>query len=263
MTMTMSSASPFRVNYFYDLPDELQSLIYRKLFKDTLCVISDTREALDNYNKLFAYIQNHNKKKNINEYKNRAIWNILLSSRRDVGDPYYKYFMYFADTYDATNVVRLNKMKMTRNNNRYSTIRYIDYSIYPLDIRVSEASFICVKKILEEYSGIYLCNDATTAKNEYTMIQGVHLLNDRIRVEYKEGYVFTNTIDIYNNILEAYNFMTNIFDILFMYNHLYPEYDLEYMNDIINLRNWFNYNSRFHGFSIADSGDIVRPRFYS
>jgi len=263
MTMTMKMAPLFHKNYFYELPDELQSLIYRKLFKDTLCVISDTREALDNYNRLFAYIQNNNKKTNINSYKNRAIWNILLSSRRDVGDPYSKYFQYFADTYDATNVVRLNKMKMTRNNNRYSTIRYIDYSIYPLDIRVSDASFICMKKILEEYTNLVLCYDANTAKNEYTIIQGLHLLNDRIRIEYKGDYVFTNAIDIYNNILEAYNFITNIFDILFMYNNLYPEYDLEYMNDIIDLRDWFEYNSCFHGFTFSESGDIVRPRFYS
>jgi hypothetical protein len=255
-------SSLFRNNYFYDLPDELQSFIYQKLFKETLNVISDTREALDNYNKLIVYIQNNNKNKNSNEYKNRAIWNIFLSSRRDVGDPYSKYFQYFADD-DATNVLRLNKMKMMRNNNRYSTIRYIDFSTYPLDIRVSDASFICVKKILEEYSGIFLCNDKTTLKNEYSNIQGLHLLNDRIRIEYRKCYVFTNTIDIYNNILEAYNFITNIFDILFMYNHLYPEYDLEYMNDIIDLRNWFEYNSCFHGFTFSESGDIVRPRFYS
>lgn len=262
MSMTMTtptSASQFRVNYFYDLPDDLQSLIYQKLFKDTLRVISDSREALDNYNKLFAYILNNNKKNN--EYKNRAIWNILISSRRDVGDPYSKYFEYFADTDAdaATNVLRLNKTKMLRNNNRYSTIRHIEYSIYPLDIRVSDASFISMKKVLEEYAVIY----ATTAKNEYTNIQGLHLLNDRIRIEYKKGYVFTNTIDVYNNILEAYNFITNIFDILFLYNHLYPAYDLEYMSDIIDLRNWFNYNSLFHGFSFDDTGDIVRPRFYS
>jgi hypothetical protein len=254
-------SSLFRNNYFYDLPDELQSLIYQKLFKETLNVISDTREALDNYNKLIVYIQNNNKNKNSNEYKNRAIWNILLCSRRDVGDPYSKYFQYYAD--DATNVLRLNKRKMIRNNNKYSMIRYIDFSIYPLDIRVSDASFICMKKILEEYTNLVLCYDANTAKNEYANIQKLHLLNDRIRIEYKNNYIFTNTIDIYNNILEAYNFITNIFDILFMYNHLYPEYDLEYMNDIIDLRNWFEYNSRFHGFTFSESGDIVRPRFYS
>ena len=261
-----SAPSSFRVNYFYELPDDLQSLIYRKLFKDTLRAVSDTREALDNYNRLVAYIQNNNKNNNNNhnEYKNRAIWNIFLSSRRDVGDPYYKYFVYFADEAEAaTNVLRLNKMKMTRNNNRYSMIRYIDYSTYPLDIRVSGASFISMKKILEEYAGIVLCDDATTAKNKYANIRGLHLLNDRIRIEYTDEYVFTNTIDIYNNILEAYNFITNIFDMLNMYNHLYPAYDLDYMSDIIDLRDWFEYNSLFHGFSFADSGDIVRPRFYS
>jgi len=259
----------FRVNYFYDLPDDIQSLIYQKLFKETLNVISDMREALDNYNKLIVYIQNNNKNSNNDHtFKNRAIWNIFLSSSRYVGDPYDKYdkyFQYYAnDTKDdAANILRLNKMKMTRNNNQCSMIRYIDFSIYPLDIRVSDASVSSMKKILEKYADIYLCDDATTAKNKYTNIQGFHLLNDKIRIEYKKNYVFTNTIDIYNNILEAYNFITNIFDMLNMYNMLYAAYDLEYMNDIIDLRDWFEYNSSFHGFTFAESGDIVRPRFYS
>ena len=138
-------SSPFRVNYFYDLPDELQSLIYRKLFKETLSVISDTRDAIDNYDKLIVYIQNNNKNSNINSFKTRAIWNIFLSSRRYAGDPYCKYFQYYASD-DATNVLRLNKMKMTRNNNQCSMVRYIDFSIYPLDIRVSDASISSMKK---------------------------------------------------------------------------------------------------------------------
>uniref|UniRef100_A0A6C0LL01 Uncharacterized protein n=1 Tax=viral metagenome TaxID=1070528 RepID=A0A6C0LL01_9ZZZZ len=268
---TASVASIFRVNYFYELPDELQSLIYRKLFKDSLSVIDEMREPLDNYERLIAYVKVNNKKNNMNnEYKNRAIWNIFLCERRDIGDPYYKYFQYFADdggdyvddTGDATNVLRLNKTKMIRNDNRYSTIRYIDYSIYPLNIRVSDESYTSMKKVIDDYAVIFLRYDADN-ENEYPYIRRLYLLNDKIRIEYKDEYVFRNTIDIYNNILDAYNFITKIFDILFMYNHLYPAYDLEYMNDIIDLRNWFEYNTYFHGYSIADTGDILRPRFYS
>jgi hypothetical protein len=274
----MTAASLFRVNYFYELPDELQSLIYRKVFKDSLSVIDEMRETLDNYDKLIAYVKMNNKKNNMNnEYKNRAIWNIFLCERRDIGDPYYKYFQYLADDGgddggddghyggddgDATNVLRLNKTKMIRNDNRYSTIRYIDYSIYPLNIRVADESYTSMKKVIDSYAVIFLRYDADT-ENEYPYIRRLYLLNDKIRIEYKDEYVFRNTIDIYNNILEAYNFITKIFDILFMYNHLYPAYDLEYMNDIIDLRNWFEYNTYFHGYSIADTGDILRPRFYS
>jgi len=267
----VSPASPvslFPENYLYDLPDELQSLIYRKLFKDTLKVVSDMSDALDNYNKLLEYIQNNNKNYSnpINPNKNRAIWNIFMCSRRDSGDPLCKYFQYYTD--NVTDVLRLNKTKMIRYNEAYSAIRYMDFSIYPLDIRVTDASFIDMKKILEEYAVIFLHYDADTV-NEYAHIKRLVLLNDKIRIEYKNGDVFRCTIDIYNNILETYNFITRIFDILNMYNHLYPAYDLEYMRDIIDLRNWFEYNSLFHGFTIvtntefADTGDIVRPRFYS
>jgi hypothetical protein len=267
--VTSVPTSLFCTNYLFELPEELQTLIYRKLLKYTLSVICDMREPIDNYNKLIAYVTKNNKYCS-DPNKNRAIWNLFLCERRDIGDPYYKYFQYYASEADeegntATNVLRLNKTKMIRYDNRYSTIRYIDYSIYPLNIRVSDESFMCMKKIIDEYAVIFLCYDAD-ADNEYANIRTLSLLNDKIRVEYKDNdneYVFRNTIDIYNNLLEAYNLITKIFDILFMYNHLYPAYDLEYMNDIIDLRDWFEYNKYFHGFSIADTGDIVRPRFYS
>jgi hypothetical protein len=264
----------FPVNYLYDLPEELQTLIYRKLFKETLGAIDDMRETLDNYNKLIEYILKNNK--SYNDYndqnKNRAIWNIFLCSRRDAGDPYCKYFQYYTD--NTTDVLRLNKTKMIRYNSAYSRIRYMDFSIYPLDIKVSDNSYMDMKKILDAYALIFLGYDADNA-NEYKHIQGLQLLTDKIRIEYKSGEIFRCTIDIYNNILDTYNFITRIFDMLNTYNHLYPAYDLEYMNDIIDLRNWFEYNSFFHGFTIAtepakptepvnaDIADIVRPRFYS
>ena len=257
---TVATAALFPENYLYDLPDELQTLIYRKLFKDTLRVVSDMREVLDNYNKLVEYIQGNNKNYS-NPNKNRAIWNIFLCSRRDVGDPYYKYFQYYAD--NVTDVLRLNKTKMIRYNEAYSAIRYIDFTIYPLDIsRVTDVSFISMKKVLDEYAKIFLRYDAETV-NEYANIERLQLLNDRIRIEYKNGDIFRNTIDIYNNVFDAYNFVTRIFDMLNMYIHLYPEYDLEYMNDIKDLREWFEYNSFFSGFKMNDGGDTILPRFYS
>ncbi len=264
----------FPVNYLYDLPEELQTIIYRKLFKETLGAIDDMRETLDNYNKLIEYILKNNKRcydyNNYNDQnKNCAIWNIFLCSRRDAGDPYCKYFQYYTD--NTTDVLRLNKTKMIRYNSAYSRIRYMDFSIYPLDIKVSDNSYMDMKKILDAYALIFLGYDADNA-NEYKHILGLQLLNDKIRIEYKSGEIFRCTIDIYNNILDTYNFITRIFDMLNMYNHLYPAYNLEYMNDIIDLRNWFEYNSFFHGFTIAtkpaepanaDIADIVRPRFYS
>jgi len=245
----------FDKNYFYELPEDIKTIIYKKVFDNTLNLISDQRETLDNYNKLVEYIKNNH----YDPYKSRAIWSIILCYRKDIGDPYYKYFMYYAD--NETDFLRLNKTKMIKYNSEYSTIKYLDFSIYPIKDRLPTENYICVKKILEKYAGIFLNN--LEGVDKYQNIKGVILLNDKIRIEYKDAYIFKCHIDIYNNILETYNFTICIFNILNMYNHLYPVYNLEYMNDIIDLRDWFEFNSFFCGFTINDNGDVIIPRFYS
>ncbi len=219
------------------------------------------RETLDNYDRLIAYI----KKNQYDPYKTQAIWSITLCYRRDVGDPFYKYFLHYADS--ETDFLRLNKQKMCRYNPSYSSIKYIDFPIYPIKNNISTESYKSIKKILEEYTLIYLGNYAP----KYPNIRGLILDDDKIRIEYASGGgVFKCYIDIYNNILEAYNFIIFIFHILNMYNQLYPAYNLEFMNDLDDLREWFQYNSFFCGFSlndadeaIADAGDTLSCRFYS
>jgi hypothetical protein len=159
---------------------------------------------------------------------------------------------------------------MCRYNPAYSSIKYIDFPIYPIKNNISTESYKSIKKILEEYALIYLGNYAP----KYPNIRGLVLDDDKIRIEYVSGDsgggVFKCYIDIYNNILEAYNFIIFIFHILNMYNQLYPAYNLEFMNDLDDLREWFQYNSFFCGFSlndadeaIADAGDTLSCRFYS
>ena len=249
-------------NYLYDLPEDILVLIYKKAFKASLKDIEDMRETLDNYDRLVAYIKDNK----YDPYKTRAIWSITLCYRRDVGDPFYKYFLYYAD--DETDFLRLNKMDMCRYNPAYSSIKYIDFPIYPIKNNVSTESYRSIKKILEEYALIYLRNYAP----KYPNIRGLILDEDKIRIEYvsgsggssdSSGSAFKCYIDIYNNILEAYNFTINIFGILNMYNQYYPAYNLEFMNDLDDLREWFQYNSFFCGFSLNDTSDTLSCRFYS
>jgi len=248
-------------NYLYDLPEDILVLIYKKAFKATLKDIERMRETLDNYDRLVAYI----KKNQYDPYKTQAIWSITLCYRRDVGDPFYKYFLHYADS--ETDFLRLNKQKMCRYNPSYSSIKYIEFPIYPIKNNISTESYKSIKKILEEYTLIYLGNYA----EKYPNIRGLELGDDKIRIEYASsdsggGSVFKCYIDIYNNILEAYNFIIFIFHILNMYNQLYPAYNLEFMNDLDDLREWFQYNSFFCGFSLNDggvSGDTLSCRFYS
>ncbi len=240
-------------NYLYELPEDILTLIYKKAFKETLNSISDMQEALDNYNRLVEYIKSNH----FNPYKTRAIWSIILCYSKEVGDPYYKYSLYYTD--NETDFLRLKKTKMIKYNSAYSTIKYLDFSIYPMDKNITTESFTNVKKILEEYTGIFLSNYA----EKYSNIKGIQLLNDKIRIEYTDAYIFKCSIDIYNNILESYNFIICILNILNMYNHLYPVYNLEFMNDLDDLREWFEYNSFFCGFTLNGTGDIIVPSFYS
>lgn len=225
----------FHKNYLYDLPDELQSLIYKKLFKETLSVISDMRETQDNYNTLVEYIK-ENHYRNYNPEVKRAIW--CIYNRREVGDPYYKYYQYYAD--DTTDFLRLNKMKMTAHERKYSTIKYMVFAMFP----IIEDN---VKKVLEEYARGLLSGTIP--------IKAFVLCNQKIRVEFKDTHRFTCCIDIYNSILETYNFIA---EVLFANN----------LDDIMDLRIWFEYNSFLNGFSIRDGGDdgcdgdTICPDFY-
>lgn len=226
-------ATAVRENYLYDLPDELHSLIYKKLFKETLSVISDMRETQDNYNKLVAYIK-ENHYRNYNPEVKRAIW--CIYNCREVGDPYYKYYQYYAD--DTTDFLRLNKMKMTAYDRKYSTIKYMEFAMFPI---IEDK----VKNVLEEYArGLLSVTDTNPIK---TLL----LCNQKIRVEFKETHRFTCCIDIYNGILETYNFIA---EVLFANN----------LDDIMDLRIWFEYNSFLNGFSIRDGsdGDTICTDFY-
>ena len=228
-------ATAVRENYLYDLPDELHSLIYKKLFKETLSVISDMRETQDNYNKLVAYIK-ENHYRNYNPEVKRAIW--CIYNCREVGDPYYKYYQYYAD--DTTDFLRLNKMKMTAYDRKYSTIKYMEFAMFPI---IEDR----VKNVLEEYARGLLSG---TNPNPIP-IKTLLLCNQKIRVEFKDTHRFTCCIDIYNGILETYNFIA---EVLFANN----------LDDIMDLRIWFEYNSFLNGFSIRDGsdGDTICTDFY-
>jgi hypothetical protein len=115
--------SAFEKNYLYELPEEIQTLIYKKAFKYTLNSINDMRESLDNYDKLIEYIKNNK----YNAYKTRAIWSIILCYKKDIGDPYYKYFIYYSDK--DIDLLRLNKQMITKYNNAYSSIKYLEFTI--------------------------------------------------------------------------------------------------------------------------------------
>ena len=245
------STSSFAKNYFYELPEDIQAFIYKKIYKDTLNIINDKKDVLENYNKLVEYIKT--------PIKNQAIWNIFLCNRRDIGDPYYKYFMYYAD--NETDFLRLNKTKMIRYDTKYSTIKYIDFSIYPIQDRIPAANYNYIKNTFEQYIHIYL--SLQNNKGDYSNIKVVELLNDKIRIEFRDTYVFRCYIDIYNNILETYNFIVCILEILTMFNNnTFPEYNEGYLNDISDIRDWLKYNSFFSSFRINDCGDTISPSFY-
>ena len=269
----MQAFKQFSKNYLYELPEDIQTLIYKETFKHSLKIISDKREAMDNFTRLQAYIIERDQVDNIYNNKNHAIWRIIM--RTDVGDPYYKYFTYYADY--KTDFLQLAKTKLIRYDAAYSTIKYIDFRIYPIHDKICLMSYNYIKNILEQYVHIFLSirhnannetekeysNDDETEK-EYSNIKGVLLIDNKIRVEYLDTYRFNCYIDMYNNILESYNLLVYILNILTMFNNdIYPEYNLQYMNDLRVIRDWFEYNLYFIGFKINDEGDAINPEFYS
>ena len=258
----MCALTKFKSNYFYELPEDIQTLIYKEAFKHSLNIIRDKREAMDNFNKLQTYILERDQ---VDSNKIHAIWRIIMQT--DVGDPYYKYFTYYADY--KTDFLQLNKTNMIRYDVAYSTIKYIDFTIYPIHEKIPLENYNYIKNILEQYVHIFLSIRHNSKKNndeekEYSNIKGVLLLNNKIRIEYLDTYTFNCYIDIYNNILESYNFLVKILNILTMFNNdIYPEYDENNMNVLRVIRDWFEYNMYFCAFKINEDGDAIKPEFYS
>lgn len=247
--------SLFRKNYLYELPEDIHIIIYKKVYQGTLAKIREKKVALHKFNKLVAYIKdNHFNKR-------QAVWSIFLCNRRDVGDPYYKYFTYYAD--NETDFLHLNKSKMIRCDEAYSKIRYIDFPIYPIQDRIPSDNFNYIKNTFEQYIHIFISlkhyKAITSGTNDkYRNIRDVKLLRDKIRIEFADTYVFRCHIDIYSNILETYNFILCILDVL----SVFPEYNLDYIHDIGDLRDWFALNTFFKGFRMNDKGDTIVPWFY-
>jgi hypothetical protein len=133
--------SAFVKNYLYELPDDIQVLIYKNVFKCSLKNISDKGEAINNFNKLVAYIKDN--QDNAPYSKNHAIWSIILCNRRDIEDPYYKYFTYYAD--NETDFLHLNKFKLIKYDISYSTIKYIEFAIYPIQDSIPSSSYNYIK----------------------------------------------------------------------------------------------------------------------
>ncbi len=246
--------SLFKKNYLYELPDDIHVIIYKKVYQDTLANIREKKEGINKFNKLQAYIKdNHFNKR-------QAVWSIFLCNRRDVGDPYYKYFTYYAD--NETDFLHLNKSKLIRYNEAYSKIRYIDFSIYPIQDRIPSDNFNYIKNTFEQYIHIFISlkhYKAITSgtSNKYRNFNDVKLLRDKIRIEFADTYVFRCPIDIYSNILETYNFILCILDVL----SVLPEYNLDYIGDIGDLRDWFANNAFFRGFRVNNKGDTIVPSF--
>lgn len=246
--------SLFKKNYLYELPDDIHVIIYKKVYQDTLANIREKKEGINKFNKLLAYIKdNHFNKR-------QAVWSIFLCNRRDVGDPYYKYFTYYAD--NETDFLHLNKSKLIRYNEAYSKIRYIDFSIYPIQDRIPSDNFNYIKNTFEQYIHIFISlkhYKAITSgtSNKYRNFNDVKLLRDKIRIEFVDTYAFTCPIDIYSNILETYNFILCILDVL----SVLPEYNLDYIGDIGDLRDWFANNAFFRGFRVNNKGDTIVPSF--
>lgn len=184
--------------------------------------------------------------------------------------------MYYAEgSGGEIDFLRLNKKRMTRNDEACSSIKYLDFPIYPIKDRVSTESYNSIKFILEEYARFNLSYypNITGLKG----LKGIVLGDDKIRLEYTDAAsvsVFRCYIDIYNNILEGYNFIVYIFNIINQYYQLYPVDNLEFIDDLDDLREWFEYNSFFCGFTISASdnggdassdarGDTILPRFYA
>ena len=91
--------------------------------------------------------------------------------KRDVGDPYYKYSQYYAD--NETDLLRLNKKKMIKYNSAYSTIKYLDFTIYSIQDILPTSNYKDVKKIIQSKKHKYTLCDLNGAIKVLDLIERI------------------------------------------------------------------------------------------
>jgi len=212
----------FKRNYFYELPDDIQSVIYRNIFSNCIRYFANDR-SIKYLNRLYRAVNNPS---------NTCVYSIQP--------------MEMFDTYK--HLATLEGFRATSASAASATLIYLDRKHLLADISQSNSDTISfylfplftANKTFRNYLAYRL---TTLGYYDKQMISNIKVLEDRVELVFTHN--FTCNADIYYHIMVGYNVLYNSLS-----NVIYGEENVLMFSKLIELFKWIEDNNRFEGYYI-------------
>uniref|UniRef100_A0A6C0LCQ3 Uncharacterized protein n=1 Tax=viral metagenome TaxID=1070528 RepID=A0A6C0LCQ3_9ZZZZ len=226
----------FKNNYLYELPDDIQAVIYKNVFARCIANIENDK-SIKYLNRLYIAVYNP---------CNTCVYSIKPkgmfcdyrdSDREDDSIHEYKYErVALVEGFSKNDMKSMIYLDRTHLIEDISQSRYniISFYIFPL--------FTASKKLRK-----YLSNRINIIKYyDKRMIENIVVVEDRVDI------VFTRNMkcnaDIYYNIMVGYNVLYNSLS-----NIIYSEENVVMFNKFVEIFRWIEMNNIFEGYNIYNN----------
>jgi len=218
----------FKRNYFYELPDDIQSVIYRNIFSNCIRYFANDR-SIKYLNRLYRAVNNPS---------NTCVYSIQPMEMFDT----YKHLATL-EGFRATREANVANAALAAN-----ALIYLDRKHLLADISHTNSDTISfylfplftANKTFRNYLAYRL---TTLGYYDKQMIANIKVLEDRVELVFTHN--FTCNADIYYHIMVGYNVLYNSLS-----NVIYGEENVLMFSKLIELFKWIEDNNRFEGYYI-------------
>lgn len=212
----------FKRNYFYELPDDIQSVIYRNVFSNCIRYFTNDR-SIKYLNRLYRAVNNPS---------NTCVYSIPPKGM--FGCEYkYKHLAALEGFRTMSELIYLDREHLLADVS-HSNSNTISYYLFPL---------FTANKTLRKYLTYRL---KTFADYDTRMIANINVLEDRVEVVFTHKFI--SNADIYYNIMVGYNVLYNSLS-----HVIYSEANVLMFSKFVELFKWIENNNRFEGYYIYNS----------
>jgi hypothetical protein len=226
----------FFKNYLYELPDDIQTAIYKIVFADCIKYFEDDL-SFKYLDRLYRTINNPSntcaysiKPKEmddmlLSDYKYRRIAMIEGFNTRDTSDT--------SVTSDTSSMIYLDRTHLTEDisHSQYDTISYYIYPLFITSKRLKK--YLTIRFNLIKYY-------------DKKLIRNITVVEDRVDIVFARS--MKCNADVYYNIFVGYNVIYNSLS-----NIIFGEENTEIFRKLVELFKWIEYNNVLCGYNICNN----------
>jgi hypothetical protein len=204
----------FKRNYFFELPDDIQTLIYKNVYTNCILYFANDR-GIKYLNRLYLAVNNP---------RNTCVYSIASKGIFE-----YKRVASLEGCSNLSKTIYLDRAHLLTDMSQLQCDT-ISYYLFPL---------FTANKTLRNY----LTYRLNSIANDKRMIANMKVLDDRVDIVFTSK--FTCNADIYYNIFVGYNILYNsLSDIIYSMENVLM------FSKFVELFKWLEINNRFEGYTI-------------